>query len=74
MKKVFYIVFLSALHLKVLHAEIAVDWDIKRLEDKFRNEAELGLKEYLGPTKKFKVYIQVIGKKNTEEKLKEEFL
>ncbi len=68
MKKVFYIVFLLALHLKVLHAEIAVDWDIKRLEDKFRSEAELGLKEYLGPTKKFKVYIQVIGKKNTEEK------
>jgi hypothetical protein len=54
--------------MQVASAEVVVDWDIKKLEDKFRGEIETGVKEYLGPDKKIKVYVQVDGRKKTEEK------
>lgn len=49
-------------------AEVAIDWEIKKLEEKFRGEIETGVREYLGPQQKFKVYVQIVGKKKTEEK------
>lgn len=54
--------------LNITFGEVVIDWDIKKLEDKFKSDIDEGLKEYLGSGKKFKVYVQVNGKKKTEEK------
>lgn len=73
MKIIFsFIVILISL-VQIVSAEVIVDWDIKKLEDKFKGEIETGVKEYLGAEKKFKVYVQVSGRKKTEEKKASDF-